>query len=181
MLQTVIACPSAWADQKCVRVRFAIPLAAAALQTTLTTDDIVDHHVDGTDELSAAHLEDMWRYFGADDLARHGLVEYTVPDTDNMLLLWSAVGLAVVVVFLLLLYSIWKMDILRDYHQMPGGKVADDQKTILARGRSDIDISMFPSPHQIVPSLFPAGDPTSGPGGLQHGMCTRRFRVERVG
>lgn len=129
-------------------------------------------HDGGTDELTAAHLEDMWRTVGIEELARLGLVEYSVPDADYMLLMWSAVGLAVVLVFLLLLYSIWKMDILRDYHRMPGGKAADDQKTILARGRSEIDISMFPSPHQIVPSLFPAGDPMSGPGGLQHGGLT---------
>lgn len=74
-----------------------------------------------------------------------------------MLLLWSGIGLVIIFVFLVVLYTIWKMDILRDYHLMSSR--ADDQKNILSN-QSDIDITMFPSPHQIVPTLFPSnGDP----------------------
>lgn len=68
-----------------------------------------------------------------------------------MLLLWSGIGLVIVFVFLVVLYTIWKMDILRDYHLMSGR--ADDQKNILSN-QSEMDITMFPSPHQIVPTLF---------------------------
>lgn len=74
-----------------------------------------------------------------------------------MILIWIGIGLAIVLVLIVVLYTIWKMDILRDYHLMSSR--ADDQKNILSN-QSEIDITMFPSPHQIVPTLFPSnGDP----------------------
>lgn len=184
----MIACPQSWAEsERCIRLRFAIPLAAAELNATLSVREIVDHHADGT-EMSAVHLAELWTLFGAEAFAANAMPEYVLPDSDGTLLLWSAVSLAVVLVFLLLLYSIWKMDILRDYHRMPGGRVADDQKTILARHRSDIDISMFPSPHQVVPSLFSTTDGVMGGGGGSGGSGVDRnlqqlgrFAIEVMG
>lgn len=51
------------------------------------------------------------------------------------------------------------MEFFQDYRRM-SWKHSDDQQRIY-KNRSDIDISMFPSPHQIVPSLFP-GDGNPG-------------------
>lgn len=87
-----------------------------------------------------------------------------LPNTDYMLLLWSSISAAIVVLFLVVLYSIWKMDFFRDYHRM--STKSDDKKSILPT-KSDYDISMFPSPHQIVPSFFPSSEPVNN--GMSHG------------
>lgn len=176
-LQTVRPCPHTWSTpERCVRVRYAIPLASANALPA-------EQHIatNANDELSTERLEDMWRTYGSVEFASHWMPEYSVPDTDHMLLLWSAIGLGIVLLFLVLLYTIWKMDILRDYHPMPlRGKRAEDRKSILDRKRSENDLSMFPSPHQIVPSLFPsAGDPMAA-NGLQHGKCGDLWMVYSI-
>lgn len=130
------------------------------------------HNDDDEYELNALHLREMWEDFGRNAFLSNGYharlflnfqyilfdgrnipQEYIIPDTDYMILIWSGIGLAITFVFLIVLYTIWKMDILRDYHLMTGR--ADDQKNILTN-QSEIDITMFPSPHQIVPTLFPS-------------------------
>lgn len=56
------------------------------------------------------------------------------------------------------------MEIFQDYRRMTNK--AEDQNNILSN-QSEIDISMFPSPHQIVPTLFPSNEPISN--GIPYG------------
>lgn len=79
--------------------------------------------------------------------------EFEIPDHHAILMLWISISLGVIIVFLLVLVAIWKMEIFQDYRRM-SWKHSDDQRHIY-KNNVDIDISMFPSPHQIVPSLFP--------------------------
>lgn len=76
-----------------------------------------------------------------------------MPDHSAILAVWTSISLGVVMVFLLVLVAIWKMEVFQDYRRM-SWKHSDDQQHIY-KNHMDIDISMFPSPHQIVPSLFP--------------------------
>lgn len=84
--------------------------------------------------------------------------EYSTPDNNYILLLWGSITIGILIIFLIVLFSIWKMEIFQDYRRMT--YKADDQKIILSN-QSEIDISMFPSPHQIVPTLFPSNEPIS--------------------
>lgn len=68
------------------------------------------------------------------------------------------------------------MEVFQDYRRM-SWKHSDDQHRIYKNQNMDIDISMFPSPHQIVPSLFPGdahhpgyGDSVHNASGLPFGM-----------
>lgn len=64
--------------------------------------------------------------------------------------MWTSVSLAIVAAFLMVLAAIWKMDVLRDYRRMYW-KNGDDKKQICKPS----DVSMYPSVHQTVPTLFP--------------------------
>lgn len=75
-----------------------------------------------------------------------------LPDNNNIILMWIGISIGIILIFLVILYSIWKLDFFQDYNRMTPN--ADDQNCIVSNS-SEIDISMFPSPHQIVPSLFP--------------------------
>lgn len=77
--------------------------------------------------------------------------EFPVPEAGKLLFLWSIVSLSVIGVFLLILVSIWKMDIFRDYRRMYWKNSSDDEKQICKPS----DMSMYPPVHQIVPTLFP--------------------------
>lgn len=77
-----------------------------------------------------------------------------MPDAKAIFLLWTTISLAVIAAFLVVLYCIWKIDFFQDYRRMSWKTPTDDRQTIY-KHQSDIDISMFPSPHQIVPTLFP--------------------------
>lgn len=74
-----------------------------------------------------------------------------MPEAGKLLFLWSIVSLSVIGVFLLILVSIWKMDIFRDYRRMYWKNSSDDEKQICKPS----DMSMYPPVHQIVPTLFP--------------------------
>lgn len=71
-----------------------------------------------------------------------------MPDAKKLFILWSAISLAVIGAFLVVLVGIWKMDILRNYRRMYF-KSGEDEKHIC------ISSDMYPPVHQIVPTLFP--------------------------
>lgn len=75
-----------------------------------------------------------------------------MPNTNTLLFFWILVSTGIILSFLIVLYFIWKIDFIRDYRRMTW-KHSEDQSQICKQ--PDIDISMFPSPHQIVPTLFP--------------------------
>lgn len=119
-------------------------------------------------ELSKANLANMWNEFGRAKFDGMGTAEFKPPDTNAIFLLWVGVSLGIVGVFLLILYGIWKYDFFKDYRRMSRH---NDDNQIIMKNQSDIDISMFPSPHQIVPSLFPINGDGYVPGsGLPYGI-----------
>lgn len=97
----------------------------------------------------------MWAEYGIADFERAGTPMYELPDGGYMIVLWSGISLGIIATFLLVLFMIWKMDLFQEYKRMTNG--IDDRQNIL-KNQSEIDISMFPSPHQIVPTLFPTND-----------------------
>lgn len=125
-------------------------------------------------KMHSLQMEHLWVFFwkfSRNSLNKNIAIhqEYSIPNADYMLLLWSSISAAIVVTFLFILYSIWKMDFFRDYHRM--STKADDKKSILPASQSSFDISMFPSPHQIVPSFFPNNEqPIAGNGMTQNGI-----------
>lgn len=167
-------CPDSWFNyESCIKFRFAVPLKPFEVNHSTSLEEMLSGHDEEEYQLNADNLRNMWEEFGRDAFLASGYhvyrnlcntcgthfdiyifhQEYTIPDTDYLILIWSGIGLAIIFVFLIVLYIIWKMDILRDYHLMTSR--ADDQKNILSN-QSEIDITMFPSPHQIVPTLFPS-------------------------
>lgn len=81
-----------------------------------------------------------------------------MPDGTYILLLWTGVSLSIVVIFIGVLYSIWRIDIFREYRRMY--TKSDDQQDIL-KEKSELDISMYPIPHQPYPTLFETNEMNS--------------------
>ncbi|XP_053692441.1 uncharacterized protein LOC128740891 [Sabethes cyaneus] len=170
-------CPDTWPNyEECVSLEFAIPLRplVAVLEedsegfgldgkakirgrgfiSLTTTEEPVQEY-----QLTVDNLEQMWTDFGAMALAEVGVEVYQMPENESVLLIWIAISLCVLAAFIFVLYSIWKIDFFKDYRRISrlSREPQDDDRNELKK--KEFDISMFPSPHQIVPSLFPTGDP----------------------
>lgn len=167
-------CPDTWPNyEECVTLRFAVPLRPEPVEedqspqglnglfgksyiSVSTTEPPKQEY-----QLSEANLERMWNDYGAMALAQIGIEAYKMPENSQVLLIWIAISLCIVAAFIFVLYSIWKIDFFKDYRRISkmSREQPDDDRNELKK--KEFDISMFPSPHQIVPSFFPTGDPYS--------------------
>lgn len=171
-------CPDTWPGyEDCVTLEFAVPLrpivvieeeseGPAGLDgkrrlgeakgfITLTTTEPPEVEY----QLTTGNLERMWNEFGAMALAEVGIEVYKMPENASVLLIWIAISLCVLAAFIFVLYSIWKIDFFKDYRRISklSREPQDEDRSELKK--KEYDISMFPSPHQVVPTLFPTGDP----------------------
>lgn len=165
-------CPDTWPNyEECVTLRLAIPLRSVPVEEDQSPPGLSGLFgksyisVSTTEapkpeyQLSEANLEHMWNEFGAMALAQIGVEAYKIPESSQILLIWTAIALCIVAAFIFVLYSIWKIDFFKDYRRiskMHRDQPDDDRNELK---KKEFDISMFPSPHQIVPSFFPTGDP----------------------
>lgn len=173
-------CPDTWPGyEECVSLEFAIPL-----RPIVVIEEEVEgsHGLDGKSRMVAGkgfiplttteepeveyqlakdNLERMWMEFGAMALADVGIEVYKMPENASVLLIWIAISLCILAAFIFVLYSIWKIDFFKDYRRISklSREPRDDDRSELKK--KEYDISMFPSPHQVVPTLFPTGDPYS--------------------
>uniref|UniRef100_A0A182NU88 CUB domain-containing protein n=1 Tax=Anopheles dirus TaxID=7168 RepID=A0A182NU88_9DIPT len=178
-------CPDTWRNyENCVSLEFAVPLRPIFYEPTDDDDGqdlgfgnkflqkgfISIATTEATEplyELDVARLNEMWEEYGQMELQRAGYEMYIMPENSRVLLTWIGISLAVVGTFLFVLYMIWKIDIFKDYRRVSrtshGLSSADYDKNELKK--KEFDISMFPSPHQVVPTFFPTGDPYNGADG----------------
>lgn len=146
----VLPCPSTWPNGiNCIQIKVAIPVKFLSNATQKTDDISAD---DNAYELNYDHLLKMWLVHGRQHFAKYQFREFIPPNARSLLLLWTSISACILTAFLLVLYCIWKIDLLKDYRRMHW-KMSEDQKRMCKQ--SEIDISMFPSPHQTVPPLFP--------------------------
>lgn len=170
-------CPDTWPGyEECVSLEFAVPLRPIVVIEEdsdgfgldskgqlvlgkgfipLTTTEAPEAEY----QLAKANLELMWDEFGAMALAEEGIEIYQMPENAAVLLIWIAISVCILAAFIFVLYSIWKIDFFKDYRRISklSREPQDEDRSELKK--KEFDISMFPSPHQIVPSLFPTGDP----------------------
>uniref|UniRef100_A0A182P4X5 CUB domain-containing protein n=1 Tax=Anopheles epiroticus TaxID=199890 RepID=A0A182P4X5_9DIPT len=171
-------CPDTWRNyENCVSLEFAVPLRPIFYEPS-DDDDGLDFGfgnkflqkgfisistTEATEpqyELDVAKLDEMWEEYGQMALQRAGYEMYIMPESNRILLTWIGISLAIVGTFLFVLYMIWKIDIFKDYRRISRtshSTTVDDDKNELKK--KEFDISMFPSPHQVVPTFFPTGDP----------------------
>lgn len=171
-------CPDTWPMyEECLTLEFAIPLrpiieieedpeefgllgkanpqAKGFIPLTTTVEPEAEY------QLTEENLNRLWNEIGAMKLAEEGIEVYRMPENSSVLLIWITISLCIVAAFIFVLYSIWKIDFFKDYRRISKlrNEAADEDRSELKK--KEFDISMFPSPHQIVPSLFPTGDPYS--------------------
>ncbi|XP_053673128.1 uncharacterized protein LOC128723416 [Anopheles nili] len=171
-------CPDTWRNfQNCVTLEFAVPLRPIFYEPS-EDDEGMDFgfgnkflqkgfiSISTTEatgpryELDVDNLNAMWDEIGQMEVQRAGYELYIMPENSRVLLTWIGISLAIVCTFLFVLYMIWKIDIFKDYRRISRtnhGVSMDDDKNELKK--KEFDISMFPSPHQVVPTFFPTGDP----------------------
>ncbi|XP_052896086.1 uncharacterized protein LOC128303240 [Anopheles moucheti] len=170
-------CPDTWRNyENCVSLEYAVPLRPIFYEPSDDEDGsdfgfgnkflqkgfISITTVEATEpqyELDVQKLDEMWEEFGKQELLLAGYEMYIMPENSRILLTWIGISLAIVCTFLFVLYMIWKIDIFKDYRRISRsshGISVDDDKNELKK--KEFDISMFPSPHQVVPTFFPSGD-----------------------
>ena len=164
-------CPETWPKAAdCVNIEFSIPLKFKPAETDdedegdFSTSSPLGERMGTTKstvptyEMTTRSLNRMWNEFGLKTLADRGIDPYMVPNSFSILLIWISISIAIVGAFIFILYSIWKLDIFKDYRRLSHfGKFRnEDDKDALKK--NEFDISMIPSPHQIVPSLFPIAE-----------------------
>ncbi|KAJ6642788.1 hypothetical protein Bhyg_07742 [Pseudolycoriella hygida] len=152
----VFDCPKNWPNYKdCVRLEFSVSLWSLDYDPNVHFDlSIFDY------ELSTNSLSIMWDLYGRDDfLEILGIEEYSIPDGKYILLLWTGISLTIITIFIGILYSIWRIDIFREYRRMHSKN--DDLQDIL-KHKSELDISMYPIPHQPYPTLFDTAELNCG-------------------
>uniref|UniRef100_A0A182W784 CUB domain-containing protein n=1 Tax=Anopheles minimus TaxID=112268 RepID=A0A182W784_9DIPT len=175
-------CPDTWRNhQNCVSLEYAVPLRPIFYEPTDDDDRLAfgfgnkflqkgfisistTEATEPQYELDVEKLNEMWEEFGQMELQRAGYELYIMPESSRILLTWIGISLAIVCTFLFVLYMIWKIDIFKDYRRISRSShitPVDDDKNELKK--KEFDISMFPSPHQVVPTFFPTGDPYGAP------------------
>lgn len=180
----VTHCMSSWPNsENCIQIELAIPLKTITNTTASNAkrnssnnesgEDIVGEQIEY--ELTTQHLHEMWELYGRSHFAQNEFHQFPIPVLFNRagIVLWTLTCLGVLILFLLVLYFISKIDFLKDYRRMHW-KMSDDQNQMCKQ--SEIDISMFPSPHQAVPTLFP-NDLTAPTAGLPYGTLQIPFGV----
>nr|XP_019930927.2 uncharacterized protein LOC109621338 [Aedes albopictus] len=170
-------CPDTWPGyEECVSLEFAVPLRPIVVIEEEPEGLALDHRgplalakgfikLTTTEEpepeyqLAKGNLELMWDEFGALALSEVGIEVYKMPENAAVLMIWIAISVCILAAFIFVLYSIWKIDFFKDYRRISklSREPPDEDRSELKK--KEFDISMFPSPHQIVPSLFPTGDP----------------------
>lgn len=168
-------CPDTWPGyEECVSLEFAVPLRPIVVIEEEPEGLALDHKsplgkgfikLTTTEEpepeyqLAKGNLERMWDEFGALALTEVGVEVYKMPENAAVLMIWIAISVCILAAFIFVLYSIWKIDFFKDYRRISklSRESPDEDRSELKK--KEFDISMFPSPHQIVPSLFPTGDP----------------------
>lgn len=180
----VAHCMSTWPNaENCIQVKVAIPLKTITNATALNADRNSNTNGSGEDmvgeqiehELTIQHLNQMWEMYGRSHFAQNEFHQFSMPTlfTEADIVIWTLTCLGVLISFLLVLYFISKIDFLKDYRRMHW-KISDDQNQMCKQ--SEIDISMFPSPHQAVPTLFP-NDLTAPTAGLPYGTTILFFFI----
>lgn len=140
---SVRSCSQSWPNSgDCLHLEFAIPV------------ELKDLDLDDLDqpayELNSTNLWIIWNDYAQEEFATRGFVTYQ-KETTSILLMWIGISFGIIIVFLVVLYGISKMDFVQEYRRMSTGK--DD--TDYGQKKESFNVSMYPNPYQIAPSLFP--------------------------
>lgn len=158
---SITKCSSLWPNNlECIELSFHI-LLAEGKEEDVTEDPLNGFEFSFPQELSAENLEAMWREFGEDIFKTNKFPRYIQPQANGLILFWSGMVVAAIIVFILFLILISRLQVLKSVVKWPA--VDEDNQNILKKSQ-DIDITMFPSPHQIVPTLFPSSTSAYSPG-----------------
>lgn len=158
VIESVKPCPTSWpSNDQCVMLEFGIALNRTEDDFRVDNLDIIESGASiivlNDYELSKVNLEKMWVEVGRQKMQEAGYAEYKLPNASITLLIWTSVSLFVIGVFIGILYGIWRMDFFKDYRRM-----SEEFGDTGSKRDSKLDLSMYPSPNQIVPPFLNEGD-----------------------
>ncbi|XP_055852796.1 uncharacterized protein LOC129916710 [Episyrphus balteatus] len=154
-LTRVAECFESWPNsENCIELEYAITLYNDSSLTPMVVDpfleDLTPREVAG---LSDLQLELMWDKFGRAAFQESGIQEYVLPDTRSRILTWVGIAIGVCVLMFLVLVGVFRSPAFRDRW------VEDDEVAIKPKEEtnkeSTVDITMYPSPDQIIPEMYP--------------------------
>uniref|UniRef100_A0A336L9Q8 DNA topoisomerase n=1 Tax=Culicoides sonorensis TaxID=179676 RepID=A0A336L9Q8_CULSO len=143
----ITPCPTSWPDhENCVRIEFGIPLNETDHDEELVPDLSAEY------ELDEIHLEQVWNEFAVDKLKEHGMTEYFLPNATFILFQWVSISVLIVILFVGVLYSIWKIELFKGYKRMD-----EESETRKApeQDKKQNDLSNFPTPFLFGEDTFP--------------------------
>lgn len=151
----VAECFDSWPDsENCIELEFAVTL----YNDLNLIPNVVDPYFEDLTPrepagLNALQLEEMWERFGRVAFEQSGINEYILPDTRSQILQWAGIAIGVCVLMFLLLVAVFRSPAFRDRW------VEDDEVAITPKEEtskdSTVDITMYPSPDQIIPEMYP--------------------------
>lgn len=136
-------CSPSWPNSgDCLHLEFAIPV------------ELLDGELDEFDQpfyqLNTTNLWIIWNKYAQEEFTLRGFVTYEKESTA-ILLMWIGISLGIIAIFIFVLIGISKMDFVRDYRRMSSGR----DETDFDQKKESFNVSMYPNPYQIAPSLFP--------------------------
>lgn len=149
-LTKVLKCPKHWPNSlTCIDINFAITLFRETSHMTTLDPFLEDAMPKIPGGLFYKHLQNMWNEYGKRYMNAAGYPEYNINNTGTELWLWGGIGLGVLLVCFIILLVLLKTGTL----QRKWDSV--EEEDIEVTKENEIDITMYPSPDQIVPVLFP--------------------------
>ncbi|XP_055918874.1 uncharacterized protein LOC129950936 isoform X2 [Eupeodes corollae] len=170
-LTRVAECFESWPDsENCIELEFAITLYNdSSLIPTIVDPYLEDLTPREPAGMSDLQLELMWDKFGRSAFQESGIREYELPDTRSQILKWVGIAIGVCVLMFLVLVAVFRSPAFRDRW------VEDDEVAIKPKEEtnkvSTVDITMYPSPDQIIPEMYP-GYQTGGVSNNSHNRPT---------
>ena len=171
----ILKCQDDWPDsESCIELNFAVTLFK--LRPKYSDPFLEESNPKTPGGLYDSHLKQMWNEYGKEMMETAGYPEYQIPDKHNEMFLWASLGIGVLLIAMIALVAL--------YHAGYFGSrwsALDESDSNEIKVQQDIDITMFPSPDQVVPVLFPSNTMVGYGGGYDNDIAYPRSSENYIG
>ncbi|XP_055379604.1 uncharacterized protein LOC129610862 [Condylostylus longicornis] len=148
---TVVHCPQNWPKSSdCIELYFAVQLYPDF--NSITTIDPFKSvlFVREPGGLNKTLLSEMWDKTGRMIFKQAGYPEYDKASPNEQLMMWLSIGVGIMLIVFIVAIALLKSDIIKNKWV-----ALEEEEKKEYKNQNDIDITMYPSPDQVVPELFP--------------------------
>jgi len=153
---TVTHCPQEWPNSiDCIEIYIAIQLYATVGSMTTIDPFQNKYEIERMPRqpigLNHTVLLEVWNNYAEEIFKKAGYLVYHKIESNHQLLLWLSIVVGIILIFFIIGVAILKSGIIKKKWV----QLEEDEKKEY-KSNNDIDITMYPSPDQVVPELFPS-------------------------